>query len=62
MRAIDGVEVDGEADVIGDVEELDHSTVLEEVGCIADSEDVGIAENCEIFAQVIHFSCADEYD
>ena len=62
MRAADCIEVHGEADVIGDEDELDHAAALQEVGCIADGEDIGIAEDCKIFAQVVTFCCADEYN
>jgi len=62
MRAADGIEVHGEADVIGNKDELDHAAALQEVRCIADREDIGIAEDCKIFAQVVTFCCADEYN
>jgi hypothetical protein len=62
MRVIDGVEVDRESDVIGDEDELDHPAMLKKIGCIADCENVGIAENRKIFAEVITFSCADKYN
>jgi len=62
MRAIDRIQVDGETNVIGDEDELDHAAALQEVGGIADSEDICVAEDRQILAQVISFSGTNEYN
>ena len=62
MRAIDGFEIDCEADVIGKGHELNHAAVLQKIGSITDGEDVGVSEDGKIFADAVAFARADKYD
>jgi len=62
VGAIDCVKVYGEANVVGDKDELDHPAVLKKTGSIADGEDIGVAKDRQIFAQAIAFRRTDEYD
>ena len=62
MGAVDGIEVDREADVILNQHELDHAAALQEVRCVAYGEDVRTGEDGEVLADSISLEGADEDD
>ena len=62
MAAVDCIEVHGKTDVVLLHHELNHAAPLEEVWGIAYCEDVGVAEDGKVFANIFAFEGADEDD
>ena len=48
MSALDGVKVDGEANVIRDEQKLNHASALEEIRSIADGERIGVVKGRKV--------------
>jgi hypothetical protein len=59
MGPVDGIQIDGEADVILRHHELDHASALEKVRGITDRENLRTAEDRQVLADVLVFEGAD---
>ena len=57
---IHGFQVDGEADMVGDEDKLDHAAVPKEIRRITDSEVIVIVQDFEILAHAVYFASAEE--
>lgn len=62
MSTPDWIQIDGESDMIRHQQELNHSSVLEEIRRITDCECVGVLKRCEVLIYPSVFRSAEICD